>query len=260
MPSSVFATPAICSRVTVWSSIPASTSRLHQLPVGSRTGGDLGLAGHPSGRRGPVAVGYLHRGHHRRDAVVGGAYAGAKTPMAGGVDGPGAGVQQRHICRVDLGWRAGNAAVHVLRPRCCCLPERVWPEPLGTPCSLPQLGGGGPDAAEGLLLAACGVGWFVGHRLLTAHRLDWRGTLALAGPFAVLIGAHFLARHSYYGEWLPNTYYAKHVGPWYESGYRYLSAAAIETGLYLLIPLAYVALRTRWRKHRDGLHALVCSV
>ena len=110
---------------------------------------------------------------------------------------------------------------------------------------------------EGLLLAACGVGWFVGQSSLTAHRLDWRGTLALAGPFAVLIGGHFLARYRYYGEWLPNTYYAKHVAPWYEAGFRYLWAAAIETGLYLLIPLAYVALRSRWRKHRDGLYALV---
>ncbi len=90
--------------------------------------------------------------------------------------------------------------------------------------------------------------------------LDWRGTLALAGPFVVLIGGHFLARYRYYGEWLPNTYYAKHVGPWYESGFRYLSAAAIETGLYLLIPLAYVALRARWREHRDGLYALVLLV
>ena len=110
---------------------------------------------------------------------------------------------------------------------------------------------------EGLLLAACCVGWFVVHRLVTARQLDWRGTLALAGPFAVLIGGHFLARYRYYGEWLPNTYYAKHVGPWYESGFRYLWAAAIETGLYLLIPLTYVALRFRWREHRDGIYALV---
>ena len=110
---------------------------------------------------------------------------------------------------------------------------------------------------EGLLLAVCCVGWFVVQRLLTARRLDWRGTLALAGPFAILIGGHFLARYRYYGEWLPNTYYAKHVDPWYESGFRYLWAAAIETGLYLLIPLAYVAFRTRWRDHRDGIYALV---
>ena len=110
---------------------------------------------------------------------------------------------------------------------------------------------------ERLLLAACCIGWFLGHRALKDRLLDWRGTLALAGPFAVLIGGHFLARYRYYGEWLPNTYYAKHVGPWYESGYRYLSAAAIETGLYLLIPIAYVALRARWREHRDGTYALV---
>ena len=110
---------------------------------------------------------------------------------------------------------------------------------------------------EGLLVAACCVGWFVGHRWFTARQLDWRGTLALAGPFVVLIGGHFLARYRYYGEWLPNTYYAKHVGPWYESGFRYLSAAAIETGLYLLIPLAVVALRGRWREHREGIYALV---
>ena len=110
---------------------------------------------------------------------------------------------------------------------------------------------------EGLLVAACCIGWFVAHRWFTARRLDWRGTLALAGPFVVLIGGHFLARYRYYGEWLPNTYYAKHVGPWYESGFRYLTAAAIETGLYLLIPLTLVALRGRWRERRDGIYALV---
>ena len=59
------------------------------------------------------------------------------------------------------------------------------------------------------------------------------------------------------GEWLPNTYYAKHVRPWYESGFRYLWAAALETGLYLLLPLAWVALRVRWRMYRDGTYALV---
>ena len=75
---------------------------------------------------------------------------------------------------------------------------------------------------EGLLLAACCVGWFVVQRLAKVRRPDWRGTLALTVPFAVLIGGHFLARHGYYGDWLPNTYYAKHVRPWYESGFRYL--------------------------------------
>ena len=112
---------------------------------------------------------------------------------------------------------------------------------------------------EGPLLAALCFGWFVVQRMTDTGRPkpDWRRLAWLAAPFVVLIGAHFLWRYAYYGEWLPNTYYAKHVRPWYESGFRYLWAAAIETGLYLLIPLAVVAMRDRWRASRDGTYALV---
>ena len=112
---------------------------------------------------------------------------------------------------------------------------------------------------EGPLLAALCFGWFVVQRMADTGRLnlDWRRLIWLAAPFVVLVGAHFLWRHAYYGEWLPNTYYAKHVRPWYESGFRYLWAAALETGLYLLIPLAAVAMWNRWRASRDGVWALV---
>ena len=111
---------------------------------------------------------------------------------------------------------------------------------------------------EGPLLAALCFGWFVVQRMADTGRPkpDWRRLIHLAAPFVVLVGAHFLWRYAYYGEWLPNTYYAKHVRPWYESGFRYLWAAAIETGLYLLIPLAVVAMRDRWRAFRDGAGAL----
>ena len=112
---------------------------------------------------------------------------------------------------------------------------------------------------EGVMLAALCCGWFVIQRMADTGRLnpDWRRLICLAAPFVILVGAHFLWRYSYYGEWLPNTYYAKHVRPWYESGFRYLWAAALETGLYLLIPLAAVAMRNRWRASRDGIWALV---
>ena len=112
---------------------------------------------------------------------------------------------------------------------------------------------------EGVMLAALCCGWFVVQRMADTGRLnpDWRRLLWLAAPFVILVSAHFLWRYSYYGEWLPNTYYAKHVRPWYESGFRYLWAAALETGLYLLIPLAAVAMRNRWRASRDGIWALV---
>ena len=111
---------------------------------------------------------------------------------------------------------------------------------------------------EGPLLAALCFGWFAVQRMADTGRRnpDWRRLLYLAAPFVVLVGAHFLWRYAYYGEWLPNTYYAKHVRPWYESGFRYLQAAALETGLYLLIPLSFAALRERLREYRDGTYAL----
>ncbi len=115
---------------------------------------------------------------------------------------------------------------------------------------------------EGPLIAVLCFGWFAIQRMIDAGRprLDWRELAFLIVPFAVLIEGHFLFRYAYYGEWLPNTYYAKHVRPWYESGFRYLWAAALETGLYLLLPLAAVALRERWRQYRDGTCVLVLLI
>ena len=112
---------------------------------------------------------------------------------------------------------------------------------------------------EGLLLAACCFTWFGIQRLVKDKSIDARlvkDTAYLVAPFALIVAAHFLFRFAYYGDWLPNTYYAKHVRPWYESGFRYLVAAAIETGLYLLLPLAYFALRTRWKSLHDGIYSL----
>ena len=106
---------------------------------------------------------------------------------------------------------------------------------------------------EGLLIAACCFGWFVVERVVAARwlRVDLRELAWLVLPFIALVAAQFLFRYGYYGEWLPNTYYAKHVRPWYESGFSYLWAAAIETGLYLLTPLAVLATRRAWRERAD---------
>ena len=113
---------------------------------------------------------------------------------------------------------------------------------------------------EGLLLAACCFGWFAVQRLVRERKITApliRDMILLVAPFAALVAAHYLFRYAYYGEWLPNTYYAKHVRPWYESGFRYLWGAALETGLYILLPLAFLALRSRWLMHQDGSFALV---
>ena len=56
---------------------------------------------------------------------------------------------------------------------------------------------------------------------------------------------HFLWRYATYGEWLPNTYYAKHLSPWPESGGRYFLTFVIEYGLWIwiLALAAFVASR-----------------
>ena len=120
---------------------------------------------------------------------------------------------------------------------------------------------------EGPLIAAICIVWFAFQRLADAGRLtpdwqelrhvDWRGLAYLALPCIALIATHFLFRYIYYGEWLPNTYYAKFVRPWYESGFKYLLSATIEMGLYLLLPLAWLGLRRHWRQRRDSVYALV---
>ena len=112
---------------------------------------------------------------------------------------------------------------------------------------------------EGPLIAVLCCGWLYWQRAVDTGSLrpDLRQLAWLAAPFVLLVAAHYVFRYGYYGEWLPNTYYAMHVRPWYESGWRYLWAAALETGLYLLIPLAVVAMRGLWRESRDGIWALV---
>ena len=111
---------------------------------------------------------------------------------------------------------------------------------------------------EGPLFAACCFGWYAGQRRVDTGtwRRDWRDVAWLVGPFVVLVGAHYLFRYTYYDEWLPNTYYAKYVRPWYEMGIRYLLVAAVDTGLYLLLPLAGLALVRDWWAHRKLTYAL----
>ena len=111
---------------------------------------------------------------------------------------------------------------------------------------------------EGPLFAACCFAWYAVQRRLATGQwgTDWRAAASLAGPLVVLVAGQYLWRYGYYGEWLPNTYYAKHVRPWYEAGWRYIATAVLETGLYLLLPLAGLALGTDWRARRSLMYAL----
>jgi arabinofuranosyltransferase len=59
-------------------------------------------------------------------------------------------------------------------------------------------------------------------------------------PF-LLIALHFIYRKRFYGEWLPNTYYAKVSKIWPECGVRYAFAFLLEYGIWLWIFVTFLS-------------------
>lgn len=97
---------------------------------------------------------------------------------------------------------------------------------------------------------------FVAFAGLIALREAWVARRPAALLHALPLGipaAHLLWRWSTYGDWLPNTYYAKHAAAWPLSGAIYLSCFLVEYALW--VPLL-VALVAAWRR-RDGLWASI---
>jgi arabinofuranosyltransferase len=84
-------------------------------------------------------------------------------------------------------------------------------------------------------------------------RRAWTSVLG-AWPL-LLVPAHVLWRRHRYGEWLPNTYYAKVVAPWPEAGVRYLGSFCLEYAWWLLFPLALLALAKTLGRLRAALVA-----
>jgi hypothetical protein len=89
---------------------------------------------------------------------------------------------------------------------------------------------------DGLLILSCAFGAAALYRVREPRaRLRW--LIASAAVSALLIGGLFLFRFSYYGDWLPNTYYAKVDGRlWWDAGLRYAAAFALEYGVWLWLP------------------------
>jgi arabinofuranosyltransferase len=73
--------------------------------------------------------------------------------------------------------------------------------------------------------------------LLVRRRLDVKDVLRHAAVFGGIVGAHLLFRHAYYGEWVPNTYFAKVGGrSWWGMGAAYIACFAIEYAAWIWIP------------------------
>lgn len=101
---------------------------------------------------------------------------------------------------------------------------------------------------DGLLIAGC-----VGAARVV---IQWRDRSLAARQVAIglalfvpPVAAHFLFRRAYYGDWLPNTYYAKAAGQvWWSKGAEYFAALILEYAVWLWIPIfiaAIVGLRRR---------------
>ncbi|HEX5054156.1 MAG TPA: hypothetical protein VFZ65_20425 [Planctomycetota bacterium] len=120
-----------------------------------------------------------------------------------------------------VGWTLSAAGIDGTRPR-DLLSLSAW-------AALAQLAR--PDGGL-LVLATIAIAV---HAATVARARWWRTALAL-WPL-LLPAAHLLWRRAYYGEWLPNTYFAKVGEAWPESGLRYAYCFAFEHGLWLWLPL-----------------------
>jgi len=113
---------------------------------------------------------------------------------------------------------------------------------------------------DGLLISGCALG---AAALFRARR--WRERLgwlaSSAGLYALAVGGQLLFRSSYYGEWLPNTYYAKVDGRlWWDAGLRYGAAFALEYGLVLWLPFLVAGVAHFARRGRALVPVLFLAV
>lgn len=104
---------------------------------------------------------------------------------------------------------------------------------------------------DGLLLVAASGGlgaWRVGRALFEARPTGPH----LAGllPLGITV-AHVVWRHETYGYWLPNTYYAKHIGAWPLAGILYFASFLLEYAFWVWLGVALYAARRAWRFVRD---------
>ena len=111
-----------------------------------------------------------------------------------------------------------------------------WWAMLLRPCSLKRFSGAAGLAALIALTRPDGL-LFATSTLALLAVSGWRSrkwSSLLAGLPLLVVPLHLLWRYSYYGEWLPNTYYAKQLGAWPEAGMRYFACFVIEYGLWIL--------------------------
>lgn len=92
-----------------------------------------------------------------------------------------------------------------------------WPWRSSLLCALAIL-----SRPEGALFTTV-IGLFFIWETLIRRRRRFASLLMWAGSCLAVVGVHLAWRVAYYGEWLPNTFYAKVSGAWWEQGRIYLT-------------------------------------
>jgi hypothetical protein len=112
---------------------------------------------------------------------------------------------------------------------------------------------------DGVLVGGCAFLAAIAYLRWTTGRIPWRHMLAW-WPMAALVGAHVVFRRAYYGDWVPNTFYAK-VGSRHSfgAGARYLALFAVEYGAILWIPGLVAGTMALVRERRPFLPILVAA-
>ncbi|NOT30960.1 MAG: hypothetical protein HOP15_10980, partial [Planctomycetes bacterium] len=87
----------------------------------------------------------------------------------------------------------------------------------------------------------------------------WRVLFAFGLAYALPVAAHLLWRHSYYGDWLPNTFRAKVPGTWIDHGLTYLGLYEREYHVLAFVPLALLAFLGQRRREAALLAAMLAA-
>lgn len=81
-------------------------------------------------------------------------------------------------------------------------------------------------------------GVLTGAWLLSQHRNRWSSALGFGAAFLIVVAPFLLWRHSYYGDWVPNTFYAKSADlPWVSQGSIYAQLYFLKYGVLLAGPV-----------------------
>ena len=102
---------------------------------------------------------------------------------------------------------------------------------------------------EGIMFAGVAVlfrGWLLWQAKQRPSRQDW----IRVGLITIIFGSFLLWRYSYYGEWLPNTYYAKSMGfhpRGFVEGAFYIYQILLRIGgiFFVLIPIGFALIDTK---------------